>query len=311
MTNPWDEFSKSLAQPVPRRESLRRLGAVFTATVLAPLGTGFARGGPPPKQPDPCKSFCKCRNKRQQDQCLKVCGGCGHDPSRLGGSCGNYFCCGAGQVSCGNYCADLGIDPYNCGACGYACEPPGPFEYGACRNGRCEYTCVEVAVDCGGYCTILAADPYNCGACGNVCDGPNPSCYQGTCSHCTPYCPEGWCGGDGCGGACGFCPSGYYCESDGWCYGDCPSGQSLCDGQCVDFSTDANNCGACGNVCGGSTPYCSQGACTDCVGAGGTLCNGACIDTNWDGLNCGACGNQCAPLEYCNWGSCEGACIGC
>src|SRR5262249_12174792 len=33
-----DEFSKSLAESLPRRESLRRLGAVFAGAVLGPLG---------------------------------------------------------------------------------------------------------------------------------------------------------------------------------------------------------------------------------------------------------------------------------
>ena len=124
--------------------------------MLTPLGLPTASAGHHSKrQTNLCKSFCKCSNRKQQDQCLKVCNACGKDPSRLGGSCGNYFCCAAGQTSCGNYCADLGIDPYNCGTCRYACEPPGPFEYGACINGRCEYTCAEGAVDCGGYVATL------------------------------------------------------------------------------------------------------------------------------------------------------------
>jgi hypothetical protein len=53
MAHFWDEFSKSLAQPVPRRESLRRLGIALTATVLAPLGVEFAQGGHQPKPPKP------------------------------------------------------------------------------------------------------------------------------------------------------------------------------------------------------------------------------------------------------------------
>jgi hypothetical protein len=42
MENLFDEFSKSLAESVPRRESLRRLGAVFAGAVLSPLGLGTA-----------------------------------------------------------------------------------------------------------------------------------------------------------------------------------------------------------------------------------------------------------------------------
>jgi hypothetical protein len=262
MSHHWDEFSKSLAQPLARRESLRRLGIALAGAVLSPLGLQTASAGHHSKrQTDLCKSFCKCRNKKQQDQCLKACNACGKDPGRLGGSCGNYLCCGAGQTSCGNYCADLANDPYNCGACGYACDQPGPYEYGACLDGECRYACVEGAADCGdGACTPLWSDPNNCGACGNVCGGPNPSCYQGACSHCTGYCPEGWCGGDGCGGECA-CPSGTYCESN-WCYSICAPGQTWCDPACVDLSSDSYNCGACGNVCEPGF-VCSSGACWD------------------------------------------------
>ncbi len=245
MTHHWDELSKSLAEEsLPRRESLRRIGAVLAGAVLSPLGLQTAFAG---HQGDPCKNFCRCRNKSQKQACLAACNACGKDTSRLAGSCGSYVCCSDAQTSCGSYCAELADDPYNCGACGDACEPPGPYEYGACINGRCEYTCVEGAVDCGGYCTILATDVYNCGACGNVCGGPYPSCYQGACSQCTPSCPEGWCGGDGCGGVCA-CPSGMYCESN-WCYADCVFPFILCGGVCVDPTSDPFNCGGCGAQC--------------------------------------------------------------
>jgi hypothetical protein len=270
MTHHWDEFSKSLAAPLPRRESLRRLGLVVAGTILGPLGLESAFAG----KADPCKAFCKCRNKRQQDQCLKACKACSKNPSRLGGSCGNYFCCGAGQNSCGNYCADTANDPHNCGACGYVCEQPGPYEYGACINGSCEYACAEGAVYCDGFCTFLVWDSYNCGACGNVCPASAPHCNQGTC-------------------------------------GACPTGQVLCGGSCVDLASDPNNCGACGNTCGGTTPYCVEGACTYCGGYGVALCNGVCVYIVSDNGNCGACGVQCAADELCTGGVCLGTCSGC
>ena len=50
MDHLFDEFSKSLAESVPRRESLRRLGAVFAGAVLSPLGMGTAWAG----RSDPC-----------------------------------------------------------------------------------------------------------------------------------------------------------------------------------------------------------------------------------------------------------------
>lgn len=149
MTRQFDDLAKTLAdESLPRRETLRRLGLAVTATILSPLGMQFARAGHKPKgSTDPCKAFCQCRNSRQKDQCLKACTACGSNPQQLGGSCGNYFCCGAGQVSCGDYCADLANDPWNCGDCGYVCDPPGQNAYGGCVAGTCTYACYEGAVD--------------------------------------------------------------------------------------------------------------------------------------------------------------------
>src|SRR4051794_40573395 len=168
MTHEWDEISKLLAEPVPRRESLRRIGFALAGVVLSPLGlnTAFAGGK------DPCKSFCKCSNKKQQRACLDACRACNGDTSRVCGVCGSY------------YCADLAGDPYNCGACGYVCAPPGPNEYTACIAGECLYECVDGAVRCDGTCTFLDRDPYNCGACGNVCGESTPFCIQGVCTDC-------------------------------------------------------------------------------------------------------------------------------
>src|SRR3990172_8664043 len=134
MNHPFDDFSKSLSEPVPRRESLRRLGAVFAGALLSPLvlglgGSEAAGGGHPNRRrrslrraggTDPCKTFCKCRNKKQQDQCLAACRACNNDPRRLCGSCGTYTC------------ANLSSDP-NCGACGNNCGSRGQ----TCCGGRC------------------------------------------------------------------------------------------------------------------------------------------------------------------------------
>jgi Stigma-specific protein, Stig1 len=246
----YDEFSKSLAASVPRRESLRRMGAVFAGAVLGQwgLGTAWAAGQ------DPCKPFCnRCRNKTQQNQCLAACRACNGNTGRLGGSCGSFVCCEAaacngvcsdlqsdpncgacgndcgdfGETCCGNYCADLANDFDNCGRCGAACNDPGPYEDGECFLGECVYLCVEGAIDCNGICTSLDWDPVNCGACGNVC-GAGTTCQNGTCqpNNCVPNCPTNWCGGDGCGGTCG-CPADSFCMGDGWnmcvpCDGACP-----------------------------------------------------------------------------------------
>src|SRR4051812_35456994 len=124
MTHHWDEFSKSLAEPVPRRESLRRLGALVAGAVLGPLGS--ARAAIRRRATDPCQTFCKCRNATQQNACLAACKACGGDTRRLCGACGSYVCCGSGRTCCGTICTDLASDVHNCGACGRVCRQPGP-----------------------------------------------------------------------------------------------------------------------------------------------------------------------------------------
>jgi hypothetical protein len=231
MDHLFDEFSKSLAESVPRRESLRRLGAVFAGAVLGPLGLESAWAGAKQRGgKDPCESFCNCRNRKQQDQCLNVCRGCQSDTSRVCGSCGSYVCCAAGQSCCSGHCANLNNDVQNCGGCGRQCAAPPPNEVVACVAGLCVYNCTPGAVDCNGTCTFLDTDPDNCGACGNVCPDTAPSCSQGICNNCP---------------------------------------------------------------------------------AGTALCGSGCADILFDGNNCGACGHQCSPLEVCNFGNCEGVCIGC
>jgi hypothetical protein len=253
MKHPFDEFSKSLAEEkVPRRESLRRLGAILAGAVLGPLALGLEtasakseegrhfrlRAARKPRAPkDPCQSFCKgCTNKKKQTQCLTACRACGGDTSRLCGYCGSYACtdlssdpncgacgndCGAfGQTCCGGHCADLSNDANNCGACGNACGGSAPY----CINGTCSQ-CPPGLTKCGNSCVYILSDPNNCGACGNVCSGV------------TSYCS---------GGVCGENP--------------CPGGGTFCGGVCTNVAFDPQNCGGCGVVCApGET--CSGGVC--------------------------------------------------
>jgi hypothetical protein len=182
MTELWDEFSKSLAQPVPRRESLRRLGFTLAGAVLSPLGLQTACAA----ARHPCNTFCKCRNKTQQRACLGACNACNGDTIRLCGTCGTYVCC----------------------------RETGPWENGACIEGRCEYWCVEGATACDGACTFLDWDSFNCGACGNICPASTPYCNLGDCND-----------------------------------SPCAPGLTLCGDDCRDLANDFFNCGACGVVC--------------------------------------------------------------
>lgn len=242
----WDEFSKSLDASVPRRESLRRLGALVAGAVLGPLGLGTAWAG----TTDPCKAFCKCGTAKQQSQCLAVCRSCNYNTGRIGGSCGGYVCCSTaacrgvcsnltsdpncgacgnncsaiGQTCCGGRCVDLAGDVFNCGGCGAVCAAPPANQVVNCVSGRCVYTCAPGTVNCNGTCTSVGSDPNNCGACGNVCGGATPYCSGGQCT-------------------------------------DCPVPSSaICYGACIDVMWDGNNCGGCDYRCS-PLEHCSWGVC--------------------------------------------------
>ncbi|DAC58667.1 MAG TPA: hypothetical protein D7I03_05285, partial [Candidatus Poseidoniales archaeon] len=42
---------------------------------------------------------------------------------------------------------------------------------------------------------------------------------------------------------------------------ECPQGQTVCNGECVDTASDENNCGACGVSCPGEGYVCNNGQC--------------------------------------------------
>lgn len=98
MERRWDEFSKSLAVPLSRRESLRRLGAVFVGAVFGALGLGSARGA------------------HEQDLC------CGDEDCRYWEAC------------CSGVCIEIWFDSYNCGACGITCAPWEQCNFGNCES---------------------------------------------------------------------------------------------------------------------------------------------------------------------------------
>jgi hypothetical protein len=222
MEHLFDEFSKSFAESVPRRESLRRLGAVFAGALLAPVGisTTWARA-----PVNPCKAFCDKCPKKKQSQCLAACQACGGNTNRLCGSCGNYACCANGSACCDGYCTDFDSDESNCGGCGYACDQMGPNEEGVCVNGDCHYQCVTGTTRCNGICISVSSDPNNCGACGQVCPASAPFCNQGVCT------------------------------TTG-----CPGGLTMCGGVCTNTAFDTLNCGGCGVVCAAGET-CSGGVC--------------------------------------------------
>ncbi len=101
-----------------------------------------------------------------------------------------------------------------------------------------------------------------------------------------------------CKGKC--CPVGATCAkgAGGGC--TCPTGQTVCSGQCVSLTTN-QNCGSCGNACSGGKT-CQSGACA--CPQGQTACGGVCRDLATDVANCGQCGNACAQGASCVGGQC-------
>ena len=252
MSEQWDEFSKSLSEPVPRRESLRRLGAVFAGALLGSVGLKTAWAAP---RTDPCKAFCRCSNKWEQNACLEACRNCNKDPSRLCGSCWSGYAC-----------TDLANDVRHCGACFHNCwSEARANEQSACLDGECVYDCVAGAVDCDGTCSYLGWDPANCGTCGNLCGGSTPYCNQGTCTACPPgqtlctgSCVDLAFDGANCGACGNVCDEWTPVCNQGTCIA-CQEGLTDCGGFCTDLQWDEYNCGACGYSCWPAG--CQNGSC--------------------------------------------------
>jgi hypothetical protein len=101
---------------------------------------------------------------------------------------------------------------------------------------------------------------------------------------------------------CPSCPSSQICQN-GTCI--CPSGGTLCGGQCTDSAADPSNCGGCGKTCKVGQ-FCSQGTCiASCPSSLSTPCSNGCVNTNNDPLNCGSCGTVCPANSACKSGTCK------
>ncbi|WP_375765002.1 kelch repeat-containing protein [Archangium gephyra] len=168
--------------------------------------------------------------------------------------------------------------------------------YGGCSGGSCSsseqllQTCPAgttygawsacVADGCGGSGTQSRDVTYygcNGGACSSSvysytetqsCSTPPVTCPTGTSA---PYCSGnsvyqtvyGGCSGGSCSSSEQLiqnCPSDQTC-SGGACTTPCPGGQTSCNGQCVDTSSDRNNCGSCGHSCINFKFVCIAGQC--------------------------------------------------
>lgn len=83
----------------------------------------------------------------------------------------------------------------------------------------------------------------------------------------------------------------------------CAASELLCDGRCVDATTDALHCGECGHACP-SGQVCRSGTCI-CNIPGQIYCAGSgCINPQTDPNNCGRCGVVCVD-RMCRPGGCD------
>ena len=192
------------------------------------------------------------------------------------GACFNACNTLAGEACCSGVCKNLLEDEQNCGACGNSCAADATCIAGVC--------CPNTRV-CGNTCLATACDATQCkvcnpasGTCVSAC-GPGQGCCNGVCTDLNTVTNCGACGTT--------CGAGQSCVN-GACQTVCTPPQTLCNGQCVNLTTDANNCGTCGTKCS----------------SGQGCCNGVCTALN-TGTNCGACGTVCTGGRVCCGGQCK------
>jgi hypothetical protein len=81
----------------------------------------------------------------------------------------------------------------------------------------------------------------------------------------------------------------------------CSESQSICNHQCVDFTSDPANCSDCNVLC--PSGVCNNSVCLVCD-ADQTVCGRQCVNTTTDPDNCGGCGYPCIN-GLCSNGHCE------
>jgi len=193
--------------------------------------------------------------------------------------------CPTGDLTCNGQC--VANDTKNCGSCGHDCTNL-PHVSGAVSCDTSSGACAFSASSCApgwAHCstnpddgceTSISSSP-NCGGCGVTCGATDPVCQ-------------------GSGGS-------YSCVTV--CSGNTPT---LCNGSCVDTSTDPSNCGGCSKSCMGTAngqPTCANATCGISCNTGYTDCSGACLDTTSNDNDCGQCGKACTGGEHCVSSTCQ------
>ncbi|HMA93625.1 MAG TPA: hypothetical protein VKP30_13125, partial [Polyangiaceae bacterium] len=213
---------------------------------------------------------CTGQTKACNGSCIPLtacCGGCsGNTPICNNGTCVSRpdgdACtipteC-ASKVCADGVCCDVACDG-QCEACNLdtskgSCTPT--------TTQRATNPCASDGTLCGGTCDGTAEHRKSCVYSPNstLC-GPGPSCNTTTNQTRTAQLcnGSGLCKSPEVKNCAPFTCNGAVCGSD------CPDGQGVCGGSCVDILSDAAHCGGSCLQCPGSTPRCSAGACVQCV----------------------------------------------
>lgn len=226
------------------------------------------------------------------DRCPDPGKPCIYDKNTRIGRCG----CEPGFDYCSSKCLDTTSDDDHCGGCDQACDPSGGGDGGA-PPANAHYGCLA-------------------STCGHLkCDMPYGNCDQDLANGCETTLLSN----DHCGDCNTVCAAGQTCMMNAKKVPECmcPPGLTLCNGVCLNLTTDPKNCGLCGNSCnrfpdyGNQVDTCTYGSCTHACREGFGDCNGnpsdGCeVNLMSDQRNCGSCGNACDVLagQPCVAGQC-------
>lgn len=203
----------------------------------------------------PCQPDCSGKQCGASDGCDGFCqaGTCPDNQRCSNGACVACNCettfCGE-KNACGSVCSSGGVCPP-----GYSCGE------GLCQEVKIPGYCVGTS-DVIGDCSLVGANnPDECAS------------FTGCTwtENCEPSCSGKNCGADGCGGTCGNCATGQYCQS------------GICATTCTPSCTGKKFCGAdngCGGKCSGlciKGYECINGSCEKSVSQSET---GVCVGSS-------------------------------
>jgi len=164
MTSLFDDISRTIASPIPRRQAFRLIGGALGGAVVTALGLGWASrawGAPGGGQSVPADSSA-CR--KGQTLC---------------GSGRPAVCCSSGQACCGS--ATVG---YTCCFSGQGCCTDTSKPYCMPAKSTCckGASCSSTQTCCNGKCCNNGAHQTCCGAPGSpVCCSAGRTCCKGRC----------------------------------------------------------------------------------------------------------------------------------